>query len=332
MCALAIVKFINHRNNDPKEQLDHLLLFPESSVYEGKTMFSPSATLDSLYALILQEAFGDDHLEDDPKTRSVLGAVTLATNPLSPSAIAALLGFSIKSVFLRLSSVHSLLILQEDTNHPVQPFHKSFPDFIVDPTRCINQRFLISPPNHHSELLIGCLELMNQRLEKNMCKLPDAISNDKVVDLQERIELYVDHTLQYACKSWHKHFVNLKRVPAHASKITSVLQQFLEERFLFWLEVLSLLGIVRVAVDALEVAAKCLEVCRAYMLKVFPEFTHTGSRHCQPLTSLRTAFTLSLDSLRSSANLLHISITQLSPCPPKHQLCGNYMNNIPIPC
>ena len=261
VCALAIVKFINHRNNDPKEQLDHLLLFPESSVYEGKTMFSPSATLDSLYASILQEAFGDDHLEDDPKTRSVLGAVTLATNPLSPSAIAALLGFSIKSVFLRLSSVHSLLILQEDTNHQVQPFHKSFPDFIVDPTRCINQRFLISPPNHHSELLIGCLELMNQRLEKNMCKLPDAISNDKVVDLQERIELYVDHTLQYACKSWHKHFVNLKRVPAHASKITSVLQQFLEERFLFWLEVLSLLGIVSVVVDALEVAAKCLEVC-----------------------------------------------------------------------
>ena len=99
MCALAIVKFINHRNNDPKEQLDHLL-FPESSVYEGKTMFSPSATLDSLYALILQEAFGDDHLEDDPKTHSVLGAVTLATNPLSPSAIAALLGFSTKSVFL----------------------------------------------------------------------------------------------------------------------------------------------------------------------------------------------------------------------------------------
>jgi len=31
--------------------------------------------------------------------------------------------------------------------------------------------------------------------------------------------------------------------------------------FLFWLEVLSVLGTIRNAVDALEVAAKWLEVC-----------------------------------------------------------------------
>jgi hypothetical protein len=49
-------------------------------------------------------------------------------------------------------------------------------------------------------------------------------------------------------------------VPVHMSKITSVLHQFLEERFLFWLEVLSVLGTVRDAVDALEVARQWLEV------------------------------------------------------------------------
>jgi hypothetical protein len=259
--AVATVKFIDHKNNDPKEQLDRLLQLPESSVYEGKTKVKPNTTLDLLYMLILQEAFSDDDPEDDPKTRSVLGAVTLATNPLSPSTIATLLGFGTKGVFLRLSSVHSLLILQEDINYPIRPFHKSFPDFIIDPIRCTNQRFHVSPPNHHSELLIGCLELMNQRLERNMCKLPDAVTNDEVDDLWERANRYINHSLQYACKSWHKHFVDLHTAPAHTPKIITVLHQFLEEKFLFWLEVLSILGAIRDAVDALEVAAKWLEVC-----------------------------------------------------------------------
>ena len=99
----------------------------------------------------------------------MLGAVILATNPLSPAAIATLLGLDTGDVFPILLSAHSLLIRQEDANHPVRPFHKSFPDFIIDPTRCPSQRFLISPPDHHMELLVGCLHLMDERLERNMC-------------------------------------------------------------------------------------------------------------------------------------------------------------------
>jgi len=259
--AVATVKFINHRNNDPKEQLHRLLQLPKDSVYEGKTKVNSNTTLDLLYMTILQEAFGDDYLEDDPKIRSVLGAITLATNPLSPSTVAALLGFSTKSVFLQLSSVQSLLILQEDMNHPVQPFHKSFPDFIVNPTRCINPRFHVFPPTHHSELLIGCLKMMSQKLERNMCKLPDAIANNEIGDLQKRVEQYINHDLRYACKSWHKHLSDVHAIPTYRIKITSILHQFLEEKFLFWLEVLSVLGATEDAVDALEAATQWLEVC-----------------------------------------------------------------------
>ena len=97
---------------------------------------------------------------------------------------------------------------------------------------------------------------MNQKLEKNMCKLPDAVINSEVHDLQERTRKHIDHTLQYACRSWHKHLINT--VPAHNKPI---LQRFLEEKFLFWLEVLSVIGAVREAVDALQVLARWLDVC-----------------------------------------------------------------------
>ena len=253
--AMATVKFIDDRCNNPRKQLDLLLRLPKETVYEGRIEFT---TLDLLYTSILQEAFGDGNLEDDSKVCSVLGAVILATNPLSPSAIATLLRFDIEDVLPLLSSVHPLLILQEDINSPVQPLHKSFPDFITDPAQYINSRFRITPPDHHLELLLGCLELMNQTLEKNMCNLPDAVKNSEVDDLQERREQYISHALQYACKSWHKHFMN--EHTTHIPKIIPILHCFLEKKFLFWLEVLSVLGAVRDAVDALKTVARWLGV------------------------------------------------------------------------
>ena len=257
--AVATFKFIDHRNKLPREQLNHILLPPSSITHEGKTRLKENVTLDLLYMSILQGAFGDDDdPEDDPKVRSILGAVVLVANPLSPSTIETLLDLTTGSAFAQLSSVHSLLTL-EDSNHVVQPFHKSFPDFITDPDRCTNQRFHISPPDCHLELLIGCLKLMNCKLEKNMCQLPETVMNSEVDDLVERRDKYIDHALQYACQSWHKHFINEHM--AQAPKVTSALYYFLQNKFLFWLEVLSVLGTARNAVDALEVAARQLEVC-----------------------------------------------------------------------
>ena len=92
-----------------------------------------------------------------------------------------------------------------------------------------------------------------------MCCLPDAVNNSQVDDLKERTEKYINHALQYACKSWHKHLVDGPTVDRPG--VTSALHYFLEKKFLCWLEVLSVLGALRNAVDALKAAAKWLEVC-----------------------------------------------------------------------
>ena len=256
--GVATVKFINSRSHSPKTRLEFLLQLPTSTNYEGKTKLNANTTLDSLYSSILQEAFSDDIPEDGPKFRSILGAVVFAANPLSPSTIATLLGLGDEDVTPVLSSAHSLLILHDNINHPVQPFHKSFPDFITDSTRCTDRRFYI-PLHHHLELLVGCLQLMNQTLEKNMCLLSDTVKNSEVNGLEKITERYINDALRYSCKSWHKHLVD--EPTANRDQITSALHCFLEKKFLCWLEVLSVLGAVRNAVDALKAAAKWLEVC-----------------------------------------------------------------------
>ena len=97
-----------------------------------------------------------------------------------------------------------------------------------------------------------------------MCKLPDWVINSEVDDLKERTSQYIDQGLEYACRSWHKHLVDT--TPARKPDITLDLHQFLEKKFLFWLEVLSVLGAAREAVVALEAALKWLDVCQISLL------------------------------------------------------------------
>ena len=170
--AVATVNFLKHRFKRPADRLKIILKSPDNTAYEGKVELKVYASLDSLYTSILKEAFCKNGDEDDAMVRSVVSAVVLVANPLSPSAIATLMGFECDEVLLLLESVQSLLALREDTDRPIQLFHKSFSDFITDPTRCTNLRFYV-PPGYHAELAICCLQLMGKSLKRNMCSLPD---------------------------------------------------------------------------------------------------------------------------------------------------------------
>ena len=325
--AVAAIRFVDHKINSPKKQLDRLLQSQGSGTFEGKTEFKDKVTLDSLYTSILEEAFGSDDLENDPRIRSVLGAVVLATNPLSPSAIATLLGFELGEAYRILSLIHSLLILQDDIDKPVRPFHKSFPDFVVDPARYASQRFRVCPPDQHTELLVGCLTVMNRELERNMCELPDGAINSEVPGLKEKIGEHISKALEYACGSWHKHLVGA--IPAH---VVPILQEFLEKKFLFWLEALSVLGAAREAIDALEAATRCEwpDVRHILLLRYFRGFTQVVSRRHRFPTLSETTFVSPSHSSRSSTHLHHTYIIRPFSYPPEHQSHTRCTNNTPI--
>jgi hypothetical protein len=257
--AVATVNFLKHKFKRPSDRLDLIMKSPESTVHEGKAELKVYTSLDSLYASIFQEAFRKNDAEDDVMVRPVLSAVVLVANPLSPSAVATLLGFDCDEVLSLLESIQSLLALHDDIDNPVRPFHKSFPDFITDSARCTDTRFYISS-DYHAELVLRCLKLMDELLEKNTFSIPDYALNSEVEDLPERIEgSGIRGALEYACRSWYKHLI----VTRHRTlDVFSALRDFLEGKFLFWLEVLSVLGAVGDAARALITTTKWLnEVC-----------------------------------------------------------------------
>ena len=257
--AVATVNFLKHKFRHPSDRFNVIMESSESTVYEGKVELKVYSSLNSLYTSIFQEAFRGNDGEDDAMVRSVLSAVVLVRNPLPPSTIAPLMGFDCDEVLPILESIQSLLALHEDIDHPIQPFHKSFPDFITDPARCNDTRFYISP-DYQVELLLRCLEFMNKSLKKNMCSIPDYALNSEVEDLPKRVEeSEICGALEYACRSWHAHLIMTKH---RTADVVSALRCFLEQKFLFWLEVLSVLGAVGDAARALIATTKWLnEVC-----------------------------------------------------------------------
>ena len=257
--AVATVKFLDSKAQLPQRQLEVIARLPESTDYEGKTCFRPNTTLDSLYMSILETAFGEEGSEVCSRVRSTIGTIVLLVNPLPPSGIAELIGLDLQEVMLILTLAHSLLALDEDFSQPVRPFHKSFLDFITDSSRCTDTRFHISPPHLHTELIMNCLRVMNDGLEQNFLSLPDYALNSEVEDLQIRIDGHISVALRYACQSWHNH---LTKTTGDVVNIIPYLHIFLQEKFLAWLEVVSVLGATRGAVVALKQLISWLqEVC-----------------------------------------------------------------------
>ena len=195
--AVATVKFLDSNTHLPKQRLDAIVNLPECTVPEGKTHFRPKTTLDSLYTSILQMAFSNGDPGVDYKVRSILAAVVLLVVPLPSSGITELIGLDLEEVVLLLTLVQSLLAFDGNKpSQPVKPFHKSFPDFITDPSHCTDMRFYISPGHFHFVLATNCLKVMNDGLEQNLLSLPDYILNSEVKDLQTRINNHISIGLQ----------------------------------------------------------------------------------------------------------------------------------------
>ena len=236
--AVATVNFLDHHLVDPWDQLDVIMESPENTACEGEARLKVYNSLDALYTSILRASFHKNKAKDDDIIRPVLSCMALATDPLSPSAIATLMDLSYPVVQHVLELIQSLLVLSSDRNEPVQLFHKTFPDFLTDQTRCTDLRFYVSP-HYHVKLFTCCLRIIGKPLE-NMPPLPDCDLIYGEWDLPTIETRNISGALQYACRSWHKHLFAIENP---TPDVLSALLDFLDEKFVFWLVVLKSFGL-----------------------------------------------------------------------------------------
>ena len=244
--ASTVVKFVSSENHAPPKQLQRIISFPQSTAHEGRS------GIDLLYTKVLEQVVDDAGVDDElySSFKTVVGAVLLVLNPLSVRALSDLLKMSDISSTLR--SLHSLLLVPTSENTPIQIFHKSLPDFLIDPERCEDKRFFVDPAVHHEEILLSCLNLMGERLKKNICNLDDYAVLSEVKDLSAQRKNHIGDALEYACSFWTKHLLEIPDSSSCIGEVQRAIDNFFTTYLLDWIEVLALMGSLGAGVYAIN--------------------------------------------------------------------------------
>jgi len=212
--------------------------------------------LDSLYIAVLGDHFQLKNKQIRQNVQSILTQVLGTFDPLSITSLNAIrqhMGGGACTNDIEVLDVvkhmGSLLgnVASSNLTLPIAPLHTSFRDFLTDDTR--SGEFYVNLENAHIEFALATLRVMQAELKFNMCRLETSyLLNSEVLDLKERIEENIPSELLYSCRFWADH---LAHVSDFSSDMFESLQAFMQEKFLFWLEVLSVRGEVAVAKSAL---------------------------------------------------------------------------------
>jgi len=213
--------------------------------------------LDDLYTTVL-EMFDMEDPDIRDSFQFVMGQIVGAYQPLSITSLNLMNGRAAadwvnsnapQDVRVIVSHLGSLLsnVTPSNSTNPIAPLHTSFRDFLTDESR--SGKFYINLKSAHRHLASATLRIMHQTLRFNICELETSHHlNSEVQDLSKRIEEHIPPVLSYSCRFWVEH---LSMVPEIDAELFPWLCAFMEENFLFWLEVLSVEGVVPNATTAL---------------------------------------------------------------------------------
>jgi len=208
--------------------------------------------LDAMYEFILTQASGTAEAEsEEPRMiRDNLACVLAVRVQISVISLAELLGRKVYALRQSLIRLHAMVYVPAEDDEPgVRIIHASFADYLVDRAD-INLRVSVA---HGDKILAhGCLRVMQIGLHFNVSHSYSSYDPN----LSEK-PTSITPSLEYACLRWVYHLSRL----AETSFLAKDVDNIFRPRFLFWLEVMSVLGRVQYAAAMLIVAAatvRCL--------------------------------------------------------------------------
>jgi hypothetical protein len=231
--ASTVIKWVSDPGARPELRLRQIL---EHDVTEIPYQYK---LLDGMYMQILSQAAetSGSPAVHERALKNVLSAVVLLQEPVDASTLAALASNEEQNGVV-IPLLAAVLVVSAD--EPVRLFHASFPDFVTDPKRCQDERFLVSRPEGHLRLAIQCLDIMNGLLCQDICDIKDpSLLNSEVSGLEQLLERAAPPKLRYACKYWHVH---LRHADPASSDLIHSLDEFCRIHLLHWMELLSLLS------------------------------------------------------------------------------------------
>ena len=273
--AATAVRFISPPRSPPSisEMRSHLQVMLKF----GSKLTSHPDTLerllvDELYEWILGKAFQDDRVR--PTRLRTLHTIVCAKSSINVSVVADLASTDQGTVERVVESLHAVLFVSSKDGC-VYWYHASFPDFICSRSRAKislslheNHRTLefdvfCDAQARHSVLAQRCFSVMHESLHFNMCNLPSSYMFDsEVPGLNASIDETLSLTLRYASRQWATHLLLALPAEDDTDDLLCRLKDFLDNKLLFWMEAMNLIGAKFECSSLLKDAKSWLEMVR----------------------------------------------------------------------
>jgi hypothetical protein len=214
-----------------------------------------TAGIDTLYGQIVDNAWAGTEPDEKATRQKALTTLLCLREPLSLTAIAGLLEQTPDDLKTSLADFHSVLSVPASFQDSVIIFHASFPDYMTNGQRAGPN--MLDVPIHHAVLALQCIKYMNLSLHQNLCNMNRADSYSLISE--GAVNASIPSHLKYAATYWGTHLSLIAPGGANPSLI-SELHILSTNHILHWLECLSLIGKLHLAVDCLQKAILFISV------------------------------------------------------------------------
>jgi hypothetical protein len=222
----------------------------------GGDLKEANAELYTLYSTTITTRIGE-HMD---AFRSLAQAIVVVAKyrPLCDDTLASLLRLKPSMVKTLIDELSPLLYRDRKGKDGIRVHHLSVTEFLTGPS--CPEEFQVDLQQANAELSVCCLITMTKELKFNICDLETSLlANAEIQGLDKRVDEKIPDGLQYSCMHWSSHLCSDSSPTSTA--ISALLDEFLTgPRPLYWIEVLSLMGKVPVAISALRQIKSCTEV------------------------------------------------------------------------
>ena len=198
------------------------------------------AALDNMYTLVLSAALDPKNYTNGEidTTKRILAAVLAAREPMRISDMSRILAIDLDDIRTNLDRIRAVINVPPwEEDGVVSTFHASFADFLTAPGRAQKESMKITLSVAHHDLADGCLKIMKSDLHFNIAECKTSyLPNSK-----QRLAT-IAASLKYSCLHWGHHIA-----AADGASLLPQLEDVLFEKFLFWLEVLSVTSTIRLS-------------------------------------------------------------------------------------
>ncbi|KAJ3561272.1 hypothetical protein NP233_g10295 [Leucocoprinus birnbaumii] len=212
---------------EPESQLEDLVQYGPSLADGGKP-------LHSLYSIILEVSFKNPHEKVIKAFKSIVGTLIFVRRPLEDAEFLEFDPLLHKSMFKHICN--GLRSVIDPDSCTLRFSHQSFVDFLLSPD--CPPDFAIQESHEQHRLSELCLTTMSTQLRFNICKLEtSSLKNDDVPNIETKVKEGISSLLAYSCCFVVDHLCFIET----EDYMMRLIETVFKERFLYWLEVMSLL-------------------------------------------------------------------------------------------